>query len=61
MKLKKYRVVSDSYAGFECQVWRWWFPFWVQMTKGNGLCNTHGSLEDAIKYIEQEKQILWQS
>lgn len=48
MKIKRYRIVKDGYCGYECQVWRLWFPFWVQM----GFCNTHVSVEDAEAYIE---------
>ena len=57
MKLRKYRIVQDSYAGYECQVWRIWFPFWVQMN----LTNTHSTLERAINYIENPKKIVWKS
>ena len=46
MKFKKYRIVRDSYSGYECQTWRLWFPFWMQ-----GRTNTHRSIEDAEKYI----------
>lgn len=27
---KRARVVTDTYLGYEVQVWRWWFPMWVQ-------------------------------
>ncbi len=50
MKLKKYRVVRDTYNGYEVQTWRAWFPFWLQ-----GKVNTHQSLEQAKKYIEMLK------
>jgi len=43
----KYRIVSDRYLGYECQIWRWYWPFWVQM----GFTNTHSSIEDAKRYI----------
>jgi len=46
VKVVKYRIVRDCYAGFECQKWRLFFPFWKQMR----FCNTHRHLEDAIKY-----------
>ena len=51
MKLKRYRIVTDRYLGYECQVWRLWFPFWIQM----GLTNTHRSIEDAEEYIRRGK------
>jgi hypothetical protein len=58
MKLIKYRIVKDDYCGYECQVWRLWFPFWLQM---NGV-NTHISLESAIDYIKKgEKKVVWES
>jgi hypothetical protein len=44
----KYRIVSDRYLGYECQIWRWYWPFWVQM----GFTNTHSSIEDAKRYID---------
>jgi hypothetical protein len=49
MKTRKYRIVRDNYAGYECQIWRIWWPFWVQM----GSTNTHGTLERAEEYIEK--------
>lgn len=41
-----YRIVTDKYAGFEVQVWRWWWPFWVQA----GFTNTHCSVEQAERW-----------
>ena len=51
---KKYRIVTDRFAGFEVQVWGrwWWFPFWRQV----GFTNTHGTIEEAKRFIEKEKQ-----
>lgn len=46
----KYRVVGDSYCGFEVQIKRWWFPFWLQAGT-----NTHPSLESAKRMIERLK------
>ena len=58
MKLRKYRIVRDNFCGYECQVWRLWFPFWVQMN----LVNTHISLASAINYIEKcGKKVVWES
>lgn len=51
MKYKKYRVVRDTYNGYEVQTWRAWFPFWIQ-----GKVNSHTSLELAKKYIEGLKR-----
>jgi len=43
----KYRIIGDYYLGYKCQIWRWYWPFWVQM----GDTNTHSSIEDAKRYI----------
>ena len=56
MKLKKYRVVRDTYLGYECQIWRLWWPFWCQM----GFTNTHISIEKAKEYIEKRGEV-WRS
>ena len=39
----KYRIVRDSYAGFEAQYRPWWSPFWFQCF----WCNTRGTIEGA--------------
>jgi len=44
----RYRIVKDNYCGYEVQVRRWYFPFWIQ----HGLFNTHSSIEGARQYIE---------
>ena len=56
MKFKKYRIVRDVYAGYECQVWRIWFPFWVQV----GGINTFHSLERAKEFLENGT-VVWKS
>lgn len=57
IKLTRYRVVRDRYAGYEVQKWRLWFPFWIQC----GFVNTHLSLEAAQQYIELHKNnnVIW--
>lgn len=47
MKLVKYRIVRDTYSGYECQIWRFWFPFWTEL----GHENTHKTIYDAEEYI----------
>jgi hypothetical protein len=47
---KRYRIVTDRYAGYEVQVWRWWFPFWKEV----GFCNTHYTLERAREYAKAD-------
>lgn len=46
IKVVRYRIVRDSYAGYECQKWRLYLPFWEQMC----FCNTHRKLDDAVKF-----------
>ena len=41
--MSRYRIVTDRYSGYEVQIWRWWFPFWVQP-----YVNTSSSLERAV-------------
>ena len=48
----KYRIVTDNYAGFECQVKHWWFPFWIQLN----FANTFYSLEKAKNFIKNYKK-----
>lgn len=57
IKFVKYRIVTDQWNGFEAQIWRLWFPFWWQM----GWTNTHASLEDAQKFIENYRKEVWRS
>jgi hypothetical protein len=57
----KYRIVTDSYSGYEAQVKYWWFPFaWYQM----GYTNTHASIEDAKRFIDRHGKtgkVVWES
>ena len=41
----KVRIVRDNYCGYAVQVWRWWFPFWIEP-----YTNTHVTVEDARRY-----------
>ncbi len=54
IKIIRYRIVKDRYNGFECQIWRIWFPFWLEM----GWVNTHSTLEEAIDYITSTGVVL---
>lgn len=47
--MARYRIVYDRYSGYEAQVWRWYWPFWVQM----GWTNTHPTITDAEEYIRR--------
>lgn len=51
MKLTRHRIVTDNYAGYECQIWRVYWPFWVQM----GFTNTRLSIGEARAYICNSK------
>lgn len=52
MRTRK-RIVEDRYAGYEVQVWSWWWPFWVQY---NGT-NTHCTVERAERYAMHGKVV----
>jgi len=54
---KKYRIVTDKFAGYECQIWRLWWPFWVQMN----WTNTNSLIEKAKEYIRNKKNgaVVW--
>ncbi len=56
IKFKKYRIVKDYYAGYECQIWRLWWPFWCQMD----YVNTHSTIEKAKDFI-YNKGVVWRS
>jgi len=32
---RKVRIHMNNYGGYEVQVWRVWFPFWVQLGRVN--------------------------
>lgn len=48
----EYRIVRDSYNGFEVQWRRWWWPFWWQC----GFTNSHISVEAAERYAAYHAQ-----
>lgn len=49
----KYRIVRDSYCGYECQIKYWYFPFiWFELYFGN----TSFSIERAKKIIENHSK-----
>lgn len=45
----KYRIVTDSYLGFEAQIKSWFWPFWRQLDG----CNTSPSIEVAEERIRK--------
>lgn len=46
---KKYRIVSDNYAGYEVQYKHPLIPFWLQLG-----CNTHPSVEKAEEWLKRQ-------
>lgn len=44
-----YRIVPDHWLGFEVQIWRWWFPIWVQAN----FSNTHSTEEKAEAWAKK--------
>lgn len=61
IKTTRYRIVRDGYLGYEVQVWRLWFPIWLECWGNGGPANTHTSLEKAQEFIEQHKKskVVW--
>lgn len=52
MKICKlqYRIVTDKYTGYECQIRFWYFPFWTQIS-----INTNLSIEQAEEFIDSDR------
>ena len=50
----KHRIISDDYSGYEVQVKRFIFPFWVQCWD-YGPSNTFSSCEDAKNWVKNGK------
>lgn len=45
----KARIVRDRWLGYEVQIWRWWWPFWVQAN----FSNTHTTIEGAERFAKE--------
>ena len=53
----RYRIVLDTYSGFEAQYRPWWSPCYLQI----GGTNTSSSLADARKIVDRHKyHVIWQ-
>jgi len=50
-----YRIITDNYNGYEVQIRRWFFPFWVQIGE-QGFTNTNPSIESAKQLIQRHKK-----
>lgn len=54
----QYRIVTDTYSGFEAQIRYWFFPFcWFQLDKlGRGLgTNTNTTVREAEDVVRAHK------
>lgn len=47
-----HRIVKDSYFGFEVQIKRWWFPFWIQASQDRRGVNSFTSIDKAKEWID---------
>ncbi len=58
--MRKYRIVTDKYLGFEVQERIWYSFSWVQSSgSDSNFSNTHGTLEKAkehIKYLKEKRK-----
>tara|TARA_R110000796_G_scaffold196187_1_gene312691 strand:- start:33 stop:272 length:240 start_codon:yes stop_codon:yes gene_type:complete len=53
---RQYRIVTDSFGGFEVQKRLWYYPFWFQIKNKDGyMINTHHTIEQAENLIEIDK------
>lgn len=53
--MKNFRIVTDSYSGYEAQVKYSLFPFaWFQLNACKGV-NTWNTCEQALEFIRQKK------
>lgn len=48
----KYRIVRDSYAGYEVQFKTWWWPFWHQAPGIPWHASSFFSFTDAKQFAE---------
>ena len=44
---KRYRIVTDTYLGYEVQRRVWWWPFWSQVSRNGSNTNTFATIEAA--------------
>ena len=51
---KKFRIVTDNYAGYEVQETFLKF-FWIESKSKNSCINTHNNIENAKQHIEDLK------
>lgn len=52
----KYRIITDNFLGYQVDIKYWWLPlFWIECHDSFSICNTHRTIEDAMKFIEKHK------
>lgn len=50
----RYRIVPDTFAGFEVQIKRWWFPVWLEVGT-----NTFQTVEIATAWIRSHQRAVY--
>jgi len=57
--VKKYRIVTDSYLGYAVEVWRPWWPFWMEIGWGNTFsteeraeAHIRKSIKKVVRYVK---------
>lgn len=48
----RYRIVTDSWSGFEAQYRPWWSPVWIAIPLGEYSSNTSWTVEQAERVIQ---------
>jgi hypothetical protein len=57
--MKRYRIVTDRYSGFEVQMRVWWWPFWLQCGRRGGRgTNTFEYIADADKFAAEHSRMV---
>lgn len=51
----RYRIVTDTYLGYEVQYRVWFWPWYIQCSKNGHGINTFPSLEKAKVFMDQIK------
>ena len=46
---KRYRIMPDTWGGFQAEVWTIWWPFWRQI----GFTNIHRTEEEAEAFVRR--------
>jgi hypothetical protein len=50
---KQYRIVRDTYCGYEAQFRVWWLPVWFQCSANGLSTNTSRTVEEAEAVASQ--------